>query len=61
MFDKIKELLKMVPVVNLLPAFESALMSVPKAWEALPEDKKQEYMHKGFAALAKAAEDYAKK
>lgn len=61
MFPKILEILKHIPVVNLVPILDSIVTELPNAWNAIPSEKKQEYLTNFIAAGAKAAGQYASK
>lgn len=56
-FEKIKEIFE--KIVNATP-FIRVLPWIYKAWDNLPDEKKQEYAEIFLAAAAKAASQYAK-
>lgn len=53
--QEVLKVVKEVPVVNLVPLVTSVLRDVPKAWESMPEEKRQEIIQNLIIAGAKAA------
>jgi hypothetical protein len=50
--DMLEALIQKIPIIRILPY-------ILKAWEKLPEDKKEEYASIFLAALVKGASQYA--
>lgn len=53
--QKLVGVLEEIPVANLVPLSLSVIKDIPKAWETLPEEKKQEVLQNLIVAGAKAA------